>query len=94
MTNTILWQGTCDNLNLSGRPNADAQPMRITEDADGRLSTEFARATAADPDDGQSAVAYDLSAWDSDYQMSFRDMEPAPDAALVARLVAARLLDA
>ncbi len=89
---TTIWTGTVDNQNLAGYANGDMQPMRITEDADGRLMTEFAFSRFHG--DGGTAIEYDSDNWIADSGMNFRDMQPAPDAALAARLVAAGLLDA
>lgn len=89
MTNTI-WQGTVDNLELSGMPNGDQQPMRVVEDEDGRLMTEYASGS----ENEQGEIEYDESTWISDYQRRFRDMEPNPSSELVTRMISAGLLDA
>lgn len=89
MTN-IIWQGTVDNMELAGQPNGDKQPARIVESANGELMTEFASAT----ENEAGEIEYDQSAWFSDYQIRFRDMEPPIDEALRTRLLDAKLLDA
>ena len=90
MTQTTIWNGTVDNLELIGQPNGDQQPMRIVEDADGRLMTEFAFST----ENEAGEIEYDTTRWTADSGMRFRDMEPTPEAALVARMIAANLLEA
>ena len=85
----ILWKGTVDNLDLRGLINGDVCPMRITENADGRLMTEFAESGIAD--DG--AVIY-LAGWYPDVRSRFRDMLPPLSEDLQARMIAEGLLDA
>jgi hypothetical protein len=53
----IIWQGTVDNLELSGMPNGDQQPMRVVEDDDKRLMTEY----ASDSENDQGEIEYDES---------------------------------
>ncbi len=84
-----IWNGTVDNLELSGQPNGDRQPMRVVEDEDGRLMTEFA--SASEDEDG--SIAYDTCTWCSDYQIRFRDMDPEPSPNLLARMAAQNLVD-
>jgi hypothetical protein len=88
--NNIIWQGTVDNLELSGMPNGDQQPMRVVEDDDKRLMTEY----AYDSENDQGDIEYDESRWISDYQRRFRDMQPKPSSELVARMIDSGLVDA
>lgn len=91
MTN-IVWQGTVDNLELSGIRGGDEQPMRIVEDSEGRLTTEFAADKFAD--ESQTAIEYDESTWIADYQRRFCNMRPAIPKHLRQRMIAQTLLDA
>ena len=86
----VIWQGTVDNRNLAGIRNGDAHPMRVVEDADGRLMTEFADNTFAD--ESEMEVVYG-DGWYADYQGNFRDADPQFPADLVARMVEQGLLD-
>jgi hypothetical protein len=86
----IIWQGTVDNLELSGMPNGDQQPMRVIEDDDNRLMTEY----ASDSENDQGEIEYDEFTWVSDYQRKFRDMQPKPSSELVGRMIASGLVDA
>ena len=85
----ILWQGTVDNLDLQGLINGDVCPMRIVENADGRLMTEFAENTLG----ADGAVAYGAG-WYPDVRSRFRDMLPPLSEDLQARMIAQGLLDA
>lgn len=87
--NKVIWQGTVDNMGLAGIANGDKQPMRIVEDADGRLMTEFASST-----EEAGGIEYDESQWIADYQASFRDMQPAISEELKARMIENGLLEA
>lgn len=89
MTTATIWTGTVDNLELSGQPNGDQQPMRVVEGTNGQLMTEFAFSTQNEAGE----IEYDTTRWIADSGMRFRDMESAPDAALVARMQAANLLE-
>jgi hypothetical protein len=86
----IIWQGTVDNLELSGMPNGDKQPMRVVEDNDGRPMTEFA--SSMENDEGE--IEYDESEWYADSALRFRDMQPAVDDVLRRRMISDGLLDA
>jgi hypothetical protein len=88
--NNIIWQGTVDNLELSGMPNGDQQPMRIVEDDDQRLMTEY----ASDSENDQGEIQYDESTWISDYSRRFRDMQPRPSQELVGRMIDSGLVEA
>jgi hypothetical protein len=77
----VIWQGTAD---VDGYDH----PMRVIENANGELMTEWASNT--EDDDGRRL--FDDSKWYADYQMRFRDMEPTPSPELVARMTAAKLL--
>jgi hypothetical protein len=86
----IIWQGTVDNLELSGIPDGDQQPMRVVEDDDKRLMTEY----ASDSENDQGEIEYDESKWISDYSRRFRDMQPRPSQELVGRMIDSGLVDA
>jgi hypothetical protein len=87
---TIVWQGIVDNLELSGVTNGDQQPMRVVDNEEGRLMTEY----AADSETEDGGISYDTSRWISDYQRRFRDMQPPPEASLRLRMIEQNLLDA
>lgn len=88
---TTIWEGTVDNQNLSGVENGNIQPMRVVEDEDGRLMTEFVGSKFTD--ETETAVEYS-SDWHADYQMRFREMEPPPADDLQKRMIDQKLLDA
>lgn len=79
----VIWQGTAD---VDGFDH----PMRVVEDADGKLMTEW----ADNREDEDGNRLFDTSNWYADYQMRFSDMEPAPSDELMDRMASDNLLDA
>jgi hypothetical protein len=73
----VIWQGTAD---VDGYDH----PMRLVEDNEGRLMTEWASNT----EDKDGNRVFDEREWYADYQVAFRDMEPSPAAELVNRMKA------
>ena len=94
-TDTILYTGTCDNLDCAGETFGDCNPsetpIRVYEDGDGRL---WLQAKGIDVVDFE-AEEFAWSDWSNDaVPCRFRGMWPEPDQALVDRLVAAKLMGA
>ena len=89
----VIYVGTCDNLDLSGVPGGDKQPIRVFEytgDDDAcHVQIEFAR--AIENEDGE--IEYEDS-WGADSAMRFRDMQPAISDELRARLLGDRQIEA
>jgi hypothetical protein len=93
-SDVILYTGTCDNLDCAGETFGDCNPgdtpIRVYEDGDGRLWLQAQGITVIDADNDE----YEWSDWSNDaVPHSMRGWFPEPDAALVARLIEARLLD-
>lgn len=91
MWNTIVWQGTVDNLALSGIANGNKQPMRVVADPDGRLMTEFAASRYTD--ESRTEVEYDENQWIADTSMPFRSMEPELCGELEMKMIGQGLLE-
>lgn len=80
----VIWQGTADNTAINME-----HPMRITEDGDGRLMTEW----ASDTENADGNIVFDTDAWYADSGKTFRDMQPKPSVELEVRMVKNGLLD-
>jgi len=69
----VIWQGTVDLIDAQELgPLATAWPMRVTEDADGALMTEY----ASDEQIEDGRCVPNNSEWIADYQRNYRDPNP------------------
>ncbi len=90
----ILYTGTCDNLDCAGETfgacNPGDTPIRVYADGDGRLWLQAKGIKIIDADNDE----YEWGEWSSDaVPYSMRAWYPQPDAALIARLIEARLIE-
>jgi hypothetical protein len=93
-SDTILYTGTCDNLDCAGETFGDCNPgetpIRVYADGDGRL---WMQAKGPIPVD-EEADEYVWSDWSNDAVPSrMRDWEPELSADFTERLLDAGLLD-